>query len=100
MLAAVILGIDFGTTHTVVAYGDRGNYPVLGFADAAGDACDWFPSIVAERAGELSFGFDALAVADDPAYSLARSFKRLLADPHAVPDSPVTIGAATIAPGD
>ena len=25
------LGIDFGTTHTVVAVVDRGNYPVVSF---------------------------------------------------------------------
>src|SRR5882724_7467634 len=43
------LGIDFGTTHTVVAFCDRGNYPVASFADDRGDAVEWFPSVVAER---------------------------------------------------
>ena len=52
------LGIDFGTTRTVVACADRGNYPVLSFSDDAGDAHDFIPSVVAERDGELRFGFD------------------------------------------
>ncbi|HEU4407968.1 MAG TPA: Hsp70 family protein [Polyangiaceae bacterium] len=75
------LGIDFGTTRTVVAYADRGNYPVAHFVDRAGDACDHFPSVVAGRDGELRFGFDALeAAAAEPGWELVRSFKRLLAD--------------------
>ena len=59
----VRLGIDFGTTRTVVASCDRGNYPVLGFVDHHGDPQDYFPSVVAARGDELQFGFDALAVA-------------------------------------
>lgn len=92
------LGIDFGTTRTVVACADRGNYPVLSFCDDAGDAHDFFPSVVAERDGELRFGFDALAAAAaDPAFTAVRSFKRLLADVHAGPGRTVTIGSTTIA---
>ena len=60
------LGIDFGTTRTVVAFCDRGNYPVLSFADEAGDAVEAFPSVVAEKKGELRFGFDAEKAAADP----------------------------------
>ena len=44
------LGLDFGTTHTVVAHGDRGNYPVVSFLDEDGDARDHFPSVVADDA--------------------------------------------------
>ncbi|HLK40450.1 MAG TPA: Hsp70 family protein, partial [Polyangiaceae bacterium] len=73
------LGIDFGTTRTVVACSDRGNHPVVEFADDAGDSRDHIPSMVAEREGELRFGLDALAVADDPTFTVLRSFKRLLA---------------------
>ena len=92
------LGIDFGTTRTVVACADRGNYPVLSFSDDAGDAHDFFPSVVAERDGELRFGFDALAAAAaDPSFTAVRSFKRLLADAHAGPGRTVTIGNTTIA---
>ncbi|HXN30750.1 MAG TPA: Hsp70 family protein [Polyangiaceae bacterium] len=94
------LGIDFGTTRTVVACADRGNHPVVGFADAAGDAAEWIPSLVAERDGELRFGFDAAAVAGDPSFALVRSFKRLLSRPDAGPSQTVAIGGTVLALGD
>jgi molecular chaperone DnaK (HSP70) len=93
----VRLGIDFGTTRTVVACADRGNYPVLTFCDDAGDAHDWFPSVVAERDGELRFGFDALATASDPSFTAVRSFKRLLADAQTGPGKTVQVGSLAIA---
>lgn len=95
------LGIDFGTTRTVVACADRGNYPVLGFVDDAGDSHDWIPSVVAERDGELLFGFDALAAGDRA--NVVRSFKRLLSFPtrtDATPGREVTIGAVSIGVGE
>jgi molecular chaperone DnaK len=68
------VGIDFGTTHTVVAVVDRGNYPVVSF-----DGVDAWPSIVAANAaGELRFGVDAAAVRHEPGWSVLRSIKRLL----------------------
>ena len=70
------VGIDFGTTHTVVAVVDRGNYPVVSF-----DGVDTWPSIIAaNEGGELRFGLDAAAVRHDPGWSVLRSFKRLLND--------------------
>ena len=72
------LGIDFGTTRTLVAAVDRGNYPVVGFLDAAGDSHEHFPSVVAEQGGRLLYGFAALEAASSGAV-LLRSFKRLLA---------------------
>jgi molecular chaperone DnaK (HSP70) len=96
----VRLGIDFGTTRTVVSYADRGNYPVLSFQDPAGDARDWFPTLVAEREGELRFGLEAAAVVDDPTFTVLRSFKRLLSDPHAVPQQPVAVGSLTLTLGE
>ena len=68
------LGIDFGTTHTVAALVDRGNYPVVSY-----DWGDAVPSLVALRAadGALKLGPDALHVADDPAWTVVRSIKRL-----------------------
>ncbi len=70
------VGIDFGTTHTVVAAVDRGNYPVLSF-----DGTDTWPSIIAaSTAGDLRFGADAAAVRHEPGWSVLRSFKRLLND--------------------
>jgi molecular chaperone DnaK (HSP70) len=90
------LGIDFGTTRTVVACADRGNYPVVTFQDEAGNPVDWYPSVAAERRGELRFGFDALAVAGDPEWTVVRSFKRLLSGPRSGPDLEVRIGATTL----
>lgn len=70
------LGIDFGTTHSVAALVDRGNYPVVNFE--WGDA---LPSVVAfEHAnGALHYGAQAVALGGEPGVSLVRSFKRLLA---------------------
>ena len=68
------VGIDFGTTHTVVAAVDRGNYPVVSF-----DGADTWPSIIAgNAAGDLRFGLDAAAARHEPGWSVLRSFKRLL----------------------
>jgi molecular chaperone DnaK len=79
------VGIDFGTTHTVVAVVDRGNYPVVSF-----DGVDTWPSIIAANAaGELRFGLDAAAVRHEPQWSVLRSFKRLLND--AGPQTEVTL---------
>jgi molecular chaperone DnaK (HSP70) len=70
------VGIDFGTTHTVVAAVDRGNYPVVSF-----DGVDAWPSIIAaDPSGELRFGADAAAVRHQPGWSVLRSFKRLLTE--------------------
>ena len=88
------LGIDFGTTRTIVAYADRGNYPVVSFLDADGDAHEFFPSVVSIRDGRLVCGFDALAAAADGA-PLVRSFKRLLAVPDVSADTAVEVGEAT-----
>lgn len=80
------VGIDFGTTHTVVAVVDRGNYPVVSF-----DGMDTWPSIVAANAaGELRFGLDAAAVRQEPGWSVLRSFKRLIND--AGPRTKVDLG--------
>src|SRR6185436_6604172 len=92
------LGIDFGTTRTVVAFCDRGNYPVVSFADESGDAVECFPSVVAERGGELRFGFEAERLATDPDWTVLRSFKRMLGDRS--PDHAVQIGSSRVRMGD
>src|SRR6185369_9736337 len=94
------LGIDFGTTRTVVACADRGNYPVLAFEDDAGDSYDWFPSVVTEHEGKLRFGFDALAAREASSASVVRSFKRLLAGRDANPGRQVKIGNLRIGLSD
>lgn len=80
------LGIDFGTTHTVVSMVDRGNYPVVAF-----EGGDPYPSLVALLpSGELRYGFDAAAVRHEPGVRLVRSFKRLLSE--AGPRAEVEVG--------
>jgi len=83
----VRLGIDFGTTHTVVALVDRGNYPVVSF-----EGVDYVPSLVASRHedGALRFGAEAAAVRHTPGWSVLRSFKRLLNE--AGPKTEIQIG--------
>jgi molecular chaperone DnaK (HSP70) len=93
----VKLGIDFGTTRTVVACADRGNYPVLSFVDDAGDSHDFIPTVVAERSGELLFGFDALSAEEGV---VVRSFKRLLAEQDVTPGRRVRIGSVEIGLSD
>lgn len=79
------VGIDFGTTHTVVAAVDRGNYPVVSF-----EGMDAWPSLIAANAaGQLRFGAAASAVRHEPDWSVLRSFKRLLND--AGPQTEVTL---------
>ena len=81
------LGIDFGTTNTVAAFADRGNYPVVAFETA-----NSVPSVIAVHHGDaaLKFGHEAVALARDPQWTLLRSFKRLLAD--AGPLTQVAVG--------
>ncbi|NNG19237.1 Hsp70 family protein [Naumannella sp. ID2617S] len=89
------LGVDFGTTRTIVAYVDRGNYPVVSFTDQWGDPQDHFPSVVARTADGLVHGFEALAAADDGAPVL-RSFKRALASTEVGPQTAVDLGGESI----
>ena len=77
----ILLGIDFGTTRTVVAAVDRGNYPVISFQtdDAeGGEVHDWYPSVVASRGNEIVYGFSAVEKQSDPEWRVLRSFKRQL----------------------
>jgi molecular chaperone DnaK (HSP70) len=93
-------GIDFGTTRTVVALADRGNYPVVDFVDHEGDPASAIPSLVAARGGQLRFGFDAAAVADDRSFSRLASFKRLFSRPGKGSSVEVTIGDTVVSLGE
>jgi len=86
----MFLGIDFGTTRTVVAAVDRGNYPVVSFHPEDGDTLEWYPSAAAARNGEIVFGFDAAQKQAETGWSVLRSFKRRLGT--IGPDERIEIG--------
>src|SRR5262245_16808301 len=70
------LGIDFGTTRTLAAVVDRGNYPIATFENADGDFQEWFPSLIAIRGAERCYGLDAVSKTNEPDWTIHRSFKR------------------------
>jgi len=90
----VRLGIDFGTTHTVVALVDRGNYPVVSF-----EGGDFVPSLVAahDASGTLRWGWDAWEVRHEPGWTPLPSVKRLLND--AGPRTEIAVGPRRFAIG-
>lgn len=87
------LGIDLGTTRTIVAASDRGNYPLVGFEDEDGDVVAHLPTVVAASDAGLVYGFEAERVALEGGPH-ERSFKRLLGR-HG-PAHEVTIGDVTV----
>jgi molecular chaperone DnaK len=84
------LGVDFGTTHTVVSLADRGNYPVVSFVTEAGDAQQWYPALVGVCSDQIAYGLDAQERQHEEGWVFARSLKRLLAT-HG-PESLIRIG--------
>src|SRR5262245_9320411 len=86
----MLLGIDFGTTRTVVAAVDRGNYPIVSFHPEDGDTLEWYPSVAAARDGKIVFGFDAAQKHGAEGWGVLRSFKRRLGTTG--PDELVEIG--------
>ena len=90
----MLLGIDYGTTRTVVAAVDRGNYPVVSFQTADGGTQDWYPSLIAARGDARLFGLDAARHQDDPDWELLRSFKRQLAT--LGPAAPLALGTGSV----
>ncbi len=77
------LGIDFGTTRTVVAAPHGGRYPVVSFDTTEGFR-DYLPGVAAVEGGALRFGTDAAA---DPELMLIRSVKQAVTG--VAPDEPV-----------
>jgi molecular chaperone DnaK len=83
------LGIDFGTTRTVIATHDRGNYPLVSFRDERGSWIEWYPSRIAALDGKLVYGHRAHALRGREGAWHLPSIKRLLA--RAAPDEPVDV---------
>jgi len=80
------LGIDFGTTRTVVAAAESGNYPVCAFS-WKGELKEYIPTLAAIKGGSLHFGWDAAEDLNDPDAVVLRSMKRLAGELR--PEDPV-----------
>jgi molecular chaperone DnaK (HSP70) len=87
------LGIDFGTTRTVVAAADRGNYPIHSFESPDGGTYDWFPSLIAVKGDQRLYGWEAWTRQQEPGWTIVRSIKRIFDD--AGPHTIVHIGGET-----
>lgn len=79
------LGIDFGTTRTVVAAVDDGRHPIAAF-DHDREFRDYVPGIAALRGGELLVGWDATRALPEADHAI-RSIKRAATE--LMPDDPV-----------
>jgi len=85
------LGIDLGTTRTVVVAADRGRYPVASF-DVGGDFRDHLPAVAVHAQGRWWFGdaaHERLAAPTPDAFGVA-SVKRLVGE--LAPDDPLPGG--------
>lgn len=89
------LGIDLGTTRTIVAVHDRGNFPTVGFSTDGGDLVEHYPTVSAEVDGKLVHGLDAEAAEREGAPAL-RSWKRLLSQTRK--DESIHIGEIAVSP--
>jgi molecular chaperone DnaK (HSP70) len=88
------LGIDFGTTRTVVSTAVDGRYPVATFDDG-GEFREHVPGIAAVAGGELLVGWDAArALAEGRAEHAIRSIKRVIGA--AAPDELVMPGITAL----
>ncbi|MGA7060818.1 MAG: hypothetical protein WBY69_06355, partial [Candidatus Acidiferrales bacterium] len=63
------IGIDFGTTRTVVAAVDRGNYPLVTFESPDERVRDWFPSLLAVSEDKRAYGWEALEQHGKPGWT-------------------------------
>jgi molecular chaperone DnaK (HSP70) len=69
------LGIDFGTTRTVVAAAIEGRYPVAVFETPRGFA-EFVPGLAVRGHGELTLGWEAAADISADSQAIIRSIKR------------------------
>lgn len=91
-------GIDFGTTRTVIAACDRGNYPVVAIEDPHGDSHDFLPSVVALDGDRIVCGWEAMELRSTSTFT--RSFKRALTGRLVTAATPVTLGSQTRTVGE
>ena len=87
--ATMRLGIDFGTTRTVVVAEQNGNYPICTFT-WKGELKEYIPSLVVIKDGDPYFGWEAAEHLDDPGVRALRSIKRLTG--RLSPEDPVDLG--------
>ncbi len=80
------LGIDFGTTRTVVAAAIDGRYPLATF-DVGGAFRDYVPGLVVRGQEGLLFGWEAQAAFETAPGPAVRSMKRMVGS--MAPDDPV-----------
>lgn len=88
------LGVDFGTTRIVVAYADRGNYPVVVFEAPDGSSQEWFPPLVAVHGDRRIYGWEAWEAQEQPGWTIVRSLKRALES--AGPETRVQLGEQVV----
>jgi molecular chaperone DnaK (HSP70) len=96
--AAMRLGIDFGTTRTVVAAVDDGRHPIAAF-DHDGEFRDYIPGIAALRGGQLVVGWEAARALPQASHAI-RSIKRVASELHPdelVPGLPRVTALALVA---
>lgn len=91
------LGIDLGTTRTIVALHDRGNFPIVAFTRPDGDQVEHYPTISSEVGGVLVHGLEA-EVAEREGAPTLRSWKRLLFNTRQ--DEHIRIGEIEVSPLD
>ena len=87
------LGIDFGTTRTVVASAQGGRYPVATFESAHGYS-DYIPGIAALHDQAVRFGWPAVEILEQRPTAAIRSVKRRLSG--LAPEEPVEIGPGVL----
>lgn len=76
--AKIRLGIDFGTTRTVVSTVESGNYPLVTFENEWGEGQEWYPSLIAAQGKNRVYGWEAWSKQSEEGWQVFRSLKRLL----------------------
>jgi len=90
----VRLGIDFGTTRTLVARVESGNYPLVTFETEWGEGQEWYPSLIAGKGTQRVFGWEAWSKQSEEEWHKIRSLKRYLS--RANPETCLEVGDENI----